>query len=313
VRVPKIPSVLCLCAPAVLGIAIMFGRGAPPARWGVHLGACVLGLALYSMLTRVSWPRSRSLALALALVGVGAVVSTLGCPGIDGIQRWHEVGPLRVHASGLLMPALLVFAAGALTRQPWAAHLLLLGAQAVHLLQPDAGQATAVACGASVLVWAAPHQRNKALLLSLYAISGALAWFRNDDLPPVPFVEDIVAQAFALAPAVGALALVSLALFVLAPLLGVRSKQFPLAPALAIAGYFAGSLIAPRFGEFPVPLLGFGTSPTLGAFLALAMLRRLQLAGLDARALAPAAPSASKDDERYLLRKLELSRLGVQR
>jgi len=291
----------------------MFGRGAPPARWGVHLGACLLGLALYSMLTSVSWRCSRSLALAAALIGASAMVSTLGCPGIDGIQRWHDVGPVRVHASGLLMPALLVFAAGALTWRPWAAHLLLLGAQAVHLLQPDAGQATAVACGASALVWAAPHQRNKALLLSLYAISGALPWFRRDDLPPVPFVEDIVVQAFALAPAVGALALVSLALFVLAPLLGVRSKQFPLGAALAIAGYFAGSLVAPRFGEFPVPLLGFGTSPTLGAFLALAMLRRLRLAEPDTRALASAGPSASKDDERYLLGKLELSRFGVQR
>ena len=140
-RLPKIPSVLCLCAPALVGVTIMFGRGAPPARWGVHLGACVLGLALYSMLTRVSWRRSPSLALALALGGVGAVVSTLGCPGIDGIQRWHEVGPLRVHASGLLMPALLVFAAGALTRRPWAAHLLLLGAQAVpHLDDESANQ-----------------------------------------------------------------------------------------------------------------------------------------------------------------------------
>src|SRR5688500_3935836 len=273
----------------------MLAGGASSARWGVHLGACVLGPALYLILTTASWRLSRTLALAAAYVGAAAVASTLVSSGIDGVQRWHDVGPLRVHVSGLLMPPLLVFAAGELTRRPLAPHLLLLGAQAVHLLQPDAGQATALACGTLALVAAAPQQPNKALLLCVYAISGALAWFRRDDLPPVAFVEDILALSFVLAPVVRVLALVSLALFVLvvdilggaftlasvvavlalvtsvlfvlAPLLGARSMQFALTAAAALAGYFAVSLVAPRFGEFPVPLLEFGTSPTLGAFL----------------------------------------------
>lgn len=290
-----------------MGVAIMLGGRAPSDRWGAHLGACLLGLALYRILTAASRCLSRSLALVVACIGVGAMASTLGSSGIDGVQRWHDVGPLRVHVSGLLTPVLVVFAGGELTRRPLAPHLLLLGAQTVHWLQPDAGQATATACGAIALVCAAPHQPNKAGLACMYAISGALAWFRTDELPPVAFVEDILAQAFTLAPVAGVLALLSLALFVLAPLLAGRSKPFPLPPAAALVGYFAGSLVAPCFGEFPVPLLGFGTSPMLGAFLGLAMLRRLQLAERDTRALASAGRPASKDAERNPSHRLQPS------
>ncbi|MBL8744360.1 MAG: hypothetical protein JNK04_24805 [Myxococcales bacterium] len=38
--------------------------------------------------------------------------------------------------------------------------------------------------------------------------------------------------------------------------------------------YFVASLAVPLVGEFPVPLLGFGSSPALGAFLGLGLLSR---------------------------------------
>ena len=39
-----------------------------------------------------------------------------------------------------------------------------------------------------------------------------------------------------------------------------------------LALYLAGTMVVPCFGEFPVPLLGFGPSPVVGAFLGLAVL-----------------------------------------
>ena len=40
----------------------------------------------------------------------------------------------------------------------------------------------------------------------------------------------------------------------------------------------AGAIFVHAFGEFPVPLLGFGASPLVGAFLALATLERVRSA-----------------------------------
>ena len=62
---------------------------------------------------------------------------------------------------------------------------------------------------------------------------------------------------------------------------------------MALVGYFTGALVAARIGEFPVPLLGFGASPTVGAFLGLAALRRLQLVHVPQLADARAASSRS--------------------
>jgi hypothetical protein len=180
----------------------------------------------------------------------------------------------------MLVPILLVFAAEQLGRHRLAVHALLLGLQAVHFAQPDAGQATALGLGVIGLLLSDPRQRFKVPLVCSYLITIAGTWLRFDPLPPVMFVEDIVPQAFALTPVAGVVALASLALFVLSPLLSSRERG-PIAPAAALVGYFAGSLIGTSFGEFPVPLLGFGTSPTVGAFLGLAAFRRLQLASSD--------------------------------
>jgi hypothetical protein len=129
--------------------------------------------------------------------------------------------------------------------------------------------------GATTLVLAEPGQRSKYLLACLYLASIVATWLRFDPLPPAAFVEDIVQRAFELAPVAGVAGLSSLALLVVSPLPAAgRGRALP--AALGLSGYFAGSLVAARFGEFPVPLLGFGTSPTVGAFLGMALFRHFQ-------------------------------------
>jgi cell division protein FtsW (lipid II flippase) len=252
---------------------MVFG-GAPLARWGVQLAAGVLGLAAYGAVTAVR-RRVAGLGAGAALLAFLAIASTLFSPGIDGVQRWHELGPLRVHPSALLAPLVLVMGAGRVIRKRIVVHASLLSLQAVHFLQPDAGQASALACGAIAFVLADWQQRQRALLVLTYLISAAATWARFDPLPPAAFVEDIVTRSFALTPALGVVALVSLLLLVAAPLLATQTRRSRPA-AVGLSAYLAASILAVGVGEYPVPLLGFGTSPTLGAFLALAALRSLQ-------------------------------------
>lgn len=269
----KVPSWLCLCVPVLVGVAVMLFGGAPLARWGVHLAAGVLGLAAYAALTSVRG-RVPGLGVGVAVLAFVAIASTLFSPGIDGVQRWHELGPLRVHPSALLAPLVLVVGAGRVLRQRIAVHASLLGLQAVHFLQPDAGQATALACGAAAFVLTDGQERHRALLVLIYVITAAATWVRLDPLPPASFVEDIIVRSFALAPAFGVVALASLLMIVVSPLLTGQTRRSRPA-AIALSAYLAAAILVVGVGEFPVPLLGFGTSPTLGAFLALAALRLL--------------------------------------
>lgn len=71
--------------------------------------------------------------------------------------------------------------------------------------------------------------------------------------------------------------------------------------AFGLAAYFAGSLVAPCFGEFPVPLLGFGSSPLVGAFLGLAALRRVAGRAAEARPT-ETAPWRAADDKGFTSR-----------
>jgi hypothetical protein len=55
----------------------------------------------------------------------------------------------------------------------------------------------------------------------------------------------------------------------------------PLAEDHELVKALVASLVVPVFGEFPVPLLGFGPSPAVGAFLGLAVLERLSGRGAE--------------------------------
>ncbi len=255
----------------------MVAHGAPPARSGLHavvaLAALLAYLALRSASFRGAWP---ALAVLAVLAAVATLVAgTLLTPGIDGVRRWYELGPVRLHPSALLAPGLLVAAARHLRGRPGAVHAVLLAVQLVHVLQPDAGQATAFGLGALVLAAATPLPVRWRLPALGHAALAAAAWLRPDPLPPAPFVEDIVARAWDLGAAAGVAALLSLGLLAIAPFLPPRPPgRAPAVAAGALAVYLAASVAVVAFGEFPVPLLGFGPSPLLGAYLALALLHR---------------------------------------
>lgn len=272
----RIPAGALLCIPIFIGAMIMAACDAPVARWGLHSAIGVGGLLSYIAITRA--PKlSEDARRGAAVLGFLLIASTQLSGGIDGVHRWLQLGALRIHPSALLGPALLMFAASHRDARPALTHAFLLSVQALHVLQPDAGQATAF--GAAAIAILAPRLTAPNVLLALaYGSSIAGAWLRPDPLPPAPFVEDIFARAFQLGPAVGAVAVISLVPAILSPWLVTHPDTLPTEnqpPARALGVYFVISSLVVLIGEFPVPLLGFGPSPALGAFFGLAALQRL--------------------------------------
>jgi cell division protein FtsW (lipid II flippase) len=266
---------LLILLPMAVGGFVMWAAGAPPSRWVVHLAVGVVGALVFLALDRAGRLSARA-ASCLAIVALVVVAATFaGGAGIGGVQRWLALGAFRINPSALFTPALIIFAASRLRHAPWHAHATLLFMAVVHVAQPDAGQATA--CGIAAMVLTAGFDRRRWPLLAVYGFAIASAWLRPDPLEPAPFVEDIVARAFALSTLVGLVAIATALLAVLAPIAISRGLARPVAEratALALTSYFAVALLVPALGEFPVPLLGFGSSPALGAFLGIAALRR---------------------------------------
>jgi hypothetical protein len=137
------------------------------------------------------------------------------------------------------------------------------------LMQPDAAQATAFA-GAAFTLLVMNKQRSGATWAALLVIAGLAAWTwtRSDPLAPVPYVEGIVGLARASGPIWLIGAIVALAVLPLPFFFAPAGAHAGIARALGV--YICVCILAPASGNFPVPLLGFGLSPILGYFIALA-------------------------------------------
>lgn len=274
-------ALLLLYVPVAIGSAVMLAGAAPGQMWAAHAAMGLVGVMGSVLAARGPRLSERAVAMQLALAAV-TIAATLFVPGIEGVQRWLTLGLLRVNPSALLAPALLAVGAAYARRRARdvAGYAVML--QLVHVLQPDAGQATAWAAAVSVLLlsWKGKLERERIFAVVLVLGGAIAAWLRADPLAGAAFVEDIVPRAFGVRTWVGCLAIASMAGAVLAfALLPTKSNADVDLEAVRRAEVTLGVYLATAFavsalGEFPVPLLGFGMSATVGPFLGLSVLRR---------------------------------------
>ena len=260
----------------LLGAWLMRGNGVPAAQWGQNLAA---GLALWVICVggrTVRWPLVRAAWWVVpAVLSVVLLQATFLDPGDSSVHRWVQAGAVRMYAAAVCLPVL-VIALGRLLQPPAGntsrAFVRAISLAAVVLLarQPDAAQATAF--GGALLVLLCFYRRPAwpvVLTVLIVAACVAWTWTRPDPLEPVIHVEKIVGVAGQRGALWLLAALASLALLPWPFLLARDPEGGPSPENLALATYFWLEMLAPAFGAFPVPLLGYGLSPILGYFLAL--------------------------------------------
>ena len=105
-----------------------------------------------------------------------------------------------------------------------------------------------------------------AIAAALAAAALAISIARTVALPPVPFVEQVLAQAAAQGPVPALLAALAIA-FLFLP---ARTGSRPVAHAFAAT--WAAGLAASLLGPYPTPVVGFGGSAVLGYVLSVGLL-----------------------------------------
>jgi hypothetical protein len=262
--------------------------GVPPMAFAPNVLAALAGWGACLLLAGRSGVARLAPWLALA-----AVAATLLGPGADGVHRWLRLGPLHLNASAALVPWLLLGLTSEVRGAREQAVVAALLVQLLHLAQPDAAQATALALGVAPALGSRGFVRAGVGLPALALLAGlaALAWLRLDGLPAVAHVEGILALARQQgAPTLlGALAALGLALLPLA--LPLRSGDPSVRRMAAGASlYLLGSVASTLYGSFPVPLVGAGAGPVLGWYglaLAVGTTTGRRAAGLPRPALTP--------------------------
>ncbi len=137
--------------PAIaVGAAVAAHHGVAVTAFLPNLLAVVIGVMVFLVLDRAGLNRAAPVVIGLAVVGV---LGTLFATPLDGVTRWLGLGPLRLHASSALMPYLFCGFASPhpnLRRVSFAAVVVVQG---LHVLQPDAGQATVLAAAVPTMMW----------------------------------------------------------------------------------------------------------------------------------------------------------------
>jgi hypothetical protein len=259
----------------VLGAVICALSDVPTAVWIRNPAAWLVG-ALVAAALAVR-PPPTLLPMVLLAAPATLAVTFLG-EGLSGVHRWLEAGPLRLNAAMLVLPMLAVALACASGVWRWVAALASL---VLLVLQPDASQATALAAVVALVALRGPEPAPaKALIAAAATGLAALAWLRPDPLEPVPEVEGILTLAAQTSPLLAAASLAALAAVALTPVLALRRAPTDLRLAAAALAVCLGVwTLAPFLGAFPVPLLGVGPSPIVGAWLGVGLLAGMRVVG----------------------------------
>lgn len=269
-RLPAYVVPLLALATAVVSLLSLRVAGAPNGIIAIQAGAFVLAALIAAPGRAASlinafdarWTMATLLLLAAAVLFAGVE--------IDGARRWLRIGPVLLHPASLFGGFLLL----ALARAPGSAPCAVLAGATLLCfgLGNDGAASLAFALGLSGLLLG--ERRHWKTLLPLCVLAWCLAawgWSRPDSLAPVPYVEEIVAHTWAAACLLGAAAAILLALLPL-PFLLTAHVAGKRGAGYALAGFWAGLVLAGLFGNYPIPVIGYGASPVIGWVLALRLL-----------------------------------------
>ncbi|WP_017473116.1 hypothetical protein [Amphibacillus jilinensis] len=263
-----------LMLPAIfIGTFAMVSNGVASGIWLQNLLIWLLGTVLGSIyLVRNKRKKLSKGNLLHTVVIVALLVLPFLFNGIEGVHRWLTFGPINIYIASIILPLLIIqlWILALNNRESYAIGLIFI-ILLILLFQPDAGQLTAFACATAIILW--KNISNWMIkFLSFILIAGfvIISWIFLDDLAPIPYVEDIIFLVADLGNVWFVLGILSLILL-LSPFFFYGTKNII---SLTLAIYFLMAMIVTLFGNFPMPIMGYGMAPIIGYFIAISWLKK---------------------------------------
>ena len=253
-----------------IGVLAMYQNHVPVAIWGQNIGCLVLmsviSLLMITCKFNNTGNRYNQLLLPAAII---ALMLTFANQGMEGVHRWISIGAVKLNVAMIVLPMILlelyqVLKIRGLTYAGVGAFIILL----VLFFQPDASQLTGFAI--PVMIMLSLNTRSKKIRFLITGVSVlfiVLSWIRLDHLPPVNYVERILMMVADMGGIWLVLGIISLAILP-APFILLPPKN-AVSVSRYIGCYYIVILLSTLFGNFPVPLMGYGISPIVGYYLSL--------------------------------------------
>jgi cell division protein FtsW (lipid II flippase) len=262
---------LILATPSItIGAIAMYHNKIPIFIWAQNIACLIVaGLISYFAVWRKFNLKKRNSYDIFILISLLLIILTFISPGMNGVHRWLSIGIIKFNVSMIVLPILIV----ALWKLSQIKGLKLTIPATIVIsvllsLQPDASELTGFAIPMMVILCSKTDKKVlRSFIIVLLSILVIHSWVFLDNLPPVAYVEGIlslIANIGLIWLILGVLSLIILPVpFILFP-----PKNLKL-PSLCVGLYFIIILISTFWGNFPVPLMGYGISPIIGYFIAI--------------------------------------------
>lgn len=253
----------------MIGSFAMYMNGVSTFIWIQNIIAALIVVLFSEFVSRKSRNFDSVLIVPSAIL---LILLTFMDSGSEGVHRWVSIGPIRFYIASIVLP-LLIIGLWRIAKKSnwWTPTIITMGVSLLLALQPDASQVTAFIISMGIILFSKTSNRYYRLSVSgILSIMIAFSWLYLDDLPPVPYVEEIIKMVAEMGVVWFALGIISLAILPL-PFFMFPQQNAKL-PSKCLGIYYIVVLISTLFGHFPVPIMGYGVSPIIGYFLALAWL-----------------------------------------
>lgn len=262
----SLPSVM-------LGAIAMYFNDVPILIWSQNIIILLLaGLISFLVLSREpKHKRKTSYHFSIPIIII-LLLLTFFDSGLGGVHRWMTIGPVKFYISSIVLPILLIELWNTLRiKNLWIPTIIVIVISILLTLQPDASQSTAFIISSIVLLWSKIN--NNIYRISITGVLTTLviiSWFYLDNLPPVAYVEEIVSLLGNMGIMWLVLGITSIVILPLPFILFPPRSSKPL--SICLGTYYFIILISTLFGNFPVPLMGYGISPIIGYFISITWL-----------------------------------------
>ncbi|MGG7076632.1 cell division protein [Clostridium sardiniense] len=262
---------LIIASPAVIiGVIAMKTAGVSAITFGQNLAYLIIGgLISGYIVSRDTKIKKNSNSILVILITIILLGLTFIDKGIYGIHRWVAIGPIKFYVTSIILPITIIELWNLLQRKKWMSTVVITLLILVILsIQPDASQLTAFSITIIIIFWNKLNRKIvKVIVSGILLILNSLSWIYLDALNPVPYVEQIVSLVGNMGSIWFVLGIISLIILPL-PFILFPAKRYKLL-SRGIGIYFILILISTIFGNFPVPLMGYGVSPMIGYFIAI--------------------------------------------
>lgn len=227
----------------------------------------ILGLISYFALSK-EYDINKNKAAISILISVMFLFTTFINSGVENVHRWIAIGPIKVHVAAIVLPIIIINLWKLLqSKSWWFSGIIVICVSVILVLQPDASMVTAFVISMIILLWNTTNNIYRYFIVVLLNGLIIFSWIFLDGLAPVAYVEGIISLVASMGMIWLILGIISLMILPL-PFLFFPPKEHKLL-SLSIGVYFIVILISNLFGNFPVPLMGYGVSPIIGYFISI--------------------------------------------